>query len=99
MAAVGNILDVNHAPSLRHWTKIDAKPCSAMHHRTAISLSCKSGAEKHTPRTARQLSDSAYQENAALRFWAGQYNLKHGRRAGHVPRFHEARHRAGAGKC
>src|SRR5260370_263727 len=32
---------MNHAPSLRHCTKMDAKPCSVMLHPTANPFSCK----------------------------------------------------------
>jgi guanine deaminase len=37
--------------------------------------------------SARELSDSAHRKNAALRFWAGKYNLKHGRTAIMSPDF------------
>jgi len=38
-----------------------------------------SPAPKHAARTAGELSDSAQQENAALRIRTGQYNLNYGR--------------------
>src|SRR4029077_12777412 len=41
--AVGNILDMDHAPSLRYWTKMDAKPSNTSLHPTANSFSCKPG--------------------------------------------------------
>jgi hypothetical protein len=68
---------LNHAPSLRLWTKMDAKPCNPMHHPTANSNTCKPGA-KAAPVANRELSDSAHWKNAALRFQGGQYNLNYG---------------------
>src|SRR5258708_39591675 len=72
---------------------------NAMLHPTANPVSCKPGGRGAYCAESPELNDSAHQENAALRFWTGQYNLKHSRARGHVPTLHEACHLAGAGQC
>src|SRR6266481_9012521 len=59
--AGGNMFDSNHAPSLRHWPKMDAKPCNVMLHPTANSFSCKPGGQ-FAEQLVRKLSDSTHRK-------------------------------------
>src|SRR5712664_4301064 len=72
--------------------------CNVPSYRQSVFLQAATDAEHHAL-MARGLCDSAHQKNTALRISGGQYNLKYGRTKNDVARLHEARHRAGAGKC
>jgi len=80
----------DHAPSLRYWTKIVAKPCNAMFHPTANPFSCKSGGhEACRSDRPKGSSDSRPTEKCRVAIFSRtQYNLKHGRAASYVPRLH-----------
>ena len=71
--AARNIVDMNHAPSLRHRTKMAAKSGNTRLHPTANPFSCKPGGREAWRASGSGVRRSG--KSGALRFWTGQYIL------------------------